>query len=235
MISSIVTDIEGTTSSLSFVKDVLFPYARDRIESFLRERAGDAEVRAQIAAVEAEVGRPLTVEAVAAVLRRWIDEDRKATPLKTLQGLLWEEGYRRGDFTGHVYEDAARRLREWHASGASLYVYSSGSVYAQRLLFEHTEFGDMTPLFADYFDTRIGAKREVESYRAIVARIGAPPERIAFLSDVEAELDAARAAGMATVMLVRDVAPHGDSGHPEARDFDDVDRLLDFVGGDVAP
>jgi enolase-phosphatase E1 len=222
MIQAIVTDIEGTTSSLSFVKDVLFPYARRRLAEFVHEHGADPAVRAQLAAVAETVGRPLADDEAVAVLVGWIDEDRKITPLKALQGMIWETGYRHGDFQGHVYEDAVRRLRDWKAQGIGLYVYSSGSVLAQKLLFGHTAFGDLKPLFSGYFDTAIGGKREAESYRRIADAIGAPPGAIQFLSDVREELDAAAAVGMRVCWLVRDGAAPRDPPYPVARDFDQV-------------
>ncbi len=226
MIEAIVTDIEGTTTSLSFVHDVLFPYARERIEAFVRARAGDPAVAEALRGVAAEEGRELSLDEAIATLVRWIDEDRKVTPLKALQGLLWTDGYREGDYVGHVYDDAVRWLRRWHEDGVRLYVYSSGSVRAQKLLFAHTGAGDLTPLFSGYFDTTTGGKKEAASYRAIAAEIGRPPERIAFLSDVVAELDAAREAGMVTVHLVRDGDLGERAAHPPARDFDGAASLL---------
>lgn len=222
MIRAIVTDIEGTTSSLSFVKDVLFPYARRRIGEYVREHAADPAVRAQLDAVGAEVGRQLTDTEAVAQLVQWIDEDRKITPLKALQGRIWETGYRNGDFQGHVYDDAVHRLRAWQENGIALYVYSSGSVQAQKLLFGHTAHGDLQPLFRGYFDTHIGGKREPESYRRIAAEIGLPPADILFLSDIREELDAARAAGLHTAWLVRDGLLPEHPEHPVARDFDAI-------------
>jgi enolase-phosphatase E1 len=227
MIRAVVTDIEGTTTSVSFVFDVLFPYARARIADYVRRHAGDAEVRAQLAAVAAEAGRPLTDEEAVAQLLGWLDEDRKATPLKALQGMIWEAGFRAGDFTGHVYADAARRLREWHARGLALYVYSSGSVQAQRLLFGHSDAGDLTSLFSGFFDTRTGPKRAAASYRAIVRSTGLAADQVLFLSDVAEELDAAREAGLRTAWLVRGGVPDASARHPQFADFDaiDPDRL----------
>ncbi|MEJ2344880.1 MAG: acireductone synthase [Gammaproteobacteria bacterium] len=223
MIRAILTDIEGTTSSLSFVKEVLFPYARRRMAQFVREHATDPAVREQLDAVRAESGAELDDAGVVAQLLRWIDQDRKATPLKALQGMIWEAGYRDGDFHGHIYDDAARRLRAWHQHGFRLYVFSSGSVQAQQLLFGHSEAGDLTPLFSGYFDTRIGSKREAAAYGAIAAHIGLPPEEILFLSDIVEELDAARTAGMHTVQLVRDGALRPGAAHRQVRSFDDID------------
>lgn len=222
MIRAILTDIEGTTSSLSFVKDVLFPYARAHLAEFVREHAQDPEVVLQLEAVGRETrNAALTQEAAIQQLISWIDEDRKITPLKVLQGMIWEEGYRRGDFQGHVYPDAVRALREWKARGIDLYIYSSGSVQAQKLLFGYTGFGDLTPLFSGYFDTNVGGKLEVGSYRAIAASIGLAPAEILFLSDVCAELDAAAAAGFRTRWLVREGVPDPNAVHPQVSDFDD--------------
>jgi len=222
MIRAIVTDIEGTTSSLSFVKDVLFPYARQHIGTFVREQAAQPAVRAQLAAVNAAVGRTLTDDAAVAQLVRWIDEDQKITPLKALQGMIWEAGYRNGDFQGHVYDDAVRRLREWKDQGLALYVFSSGSVHAQKLLFGYSAFGDLTPLFSGYFDTTIGAKRETGAYRHITESIGIPAGEILFLSDIREELDAAQAAGLHTCWLARDGALPVNPPHPVARDFAEI-------------
>jgi len=223
MIQAIVTDIEGTTSSLSFVKDTLFPYARLHMMAFIREHAGDPAVRAQLDAVSGTVGRPLSDDEAGAQLVQWIDEDRKITPLKALQGLIWEAGYRNGDYQGHVYEDAVHTLREWKDRKIALYVYSSGSVYAQKLLFGHTAYGDLNSLFSGYFDTRIGGKREAESYRRIAGNIGFAPESILFLSDIREELDAATAAGLQVCWLVRDGNLPADTPYPVARDFLDID------------
>lgn len=223
MIRAVVTDIEGTTTSVSFVYDVLFPYARAHLADFVARHGADPGVRAQLDAVGGEAGRPLTDTEAVAQLNAWIDEDRKATPLKALQGMIWQAGYRDGNFTGHVYDDAARKLHDWHSAGVRLFVYSSGSTAAQQLLFRYSDHGDLTPLFEGYFDTHVGAKRDAESYRAIVATIGLPADEILFLSDIVAELDAARVAGMKTCRLVRDADPRTTSGHPEVADFDGVE------------
>lgn len=221
LIRTVVTDIEGTTSSLSFVKNVLFPYARRHLADFIAARRSDPEVERLLNDARREAGDVRDDQALLQHLYEWIDNDRKITPLKSLQGLIWREGYARGDFRGHVYEDAARNLRRWHGQGLRLYVYSSGSVQAQQLLFRYSEDGDLTPLFSGYFDTAIGHKRDIESYRRIAADIGEEARVIAFLSDIKEELDAAAAAGFYTVWLVRDgAAPAG--GHRQARDFDAI-------------
>jgi len=223
MIKAILTDIEGTTSSLSFVHDVLFPYARKHIGEYVRRHADKPKVADKLQAVAKEVGRDLSLDETIAQLEQWIDEDKKATPLKSLQGMIWETGYRHGDFTGHMYEDAVRNLRAWHDKGIHLYVYSSGSVHAQKLLFGHSDFGDLTPLFNGYFDTHIGHKREVSSYEAIASEIGMRAGDILFLSDIREELDAARSAGMQTRWLVRDAALiEPTAAHLQVKDFDAI-------------
>lgn len=219
---AILTDIEGTTSSLAFVKDVLFPYSRDRLPAYVRAHRHEPQVAQLLADTAAAAGKVLDTEGAIAQLVRWIDEDRKITPLKALQGLIWEQGYRARDFHGHIYDDAVARLRAWSAAGLKLYVYSSGSVKAQQLLFGHTEYGDLTPLFAGYFDTTVGGKREADAYKRIAGAIGLPPTEILFLSDIREELDAARAAGMGTYWLVRDGAVPVHPAHPVARDFNDI-------------
>lgn len=229
MAKAILTDIEGTTSSISFVRDVLFPYAAQHLPMFVRANAREPAVADQLRAAAQEAGveagdYPAIIEA----LQRWIAEDRKITPLKALQGMLWEHGYRNRDYQAHVYPDAFEQLRHWHAAGLPLYVYSSGSIQAQKLFFAFSECGDMTPLFRDYFDTTSGPKQESSSYARIAAAIGLPPGEILFLSDIAAELDAARAAGMQTCWLVRpaDTSATPDevahAHHPVARDFNEI-------------
>jgi enolase-phosphatase E1 len=222
----ILTDIEGTTSSISFVKDVLFPYARDHLPPFVRGHADDPQVRYWLSetAREAQMAGA-DDEALIARLLYWIDEDRKATPLKALQGMIWESGYDGRDFVAHVYPDAISNLRRWRAAGHSIYVYSSGSVPAQKLYFSHTEAGDLSSLFSGYFDTTTGPKRDAPSYIAIAQHVGRPPSDFVFLSDVDAELDAAREAGMRTVWLRRDLADPGHApraDHPVVTTFDAI-------------
>ncbi|MCK7595411.1 acireductone synthase [Pseudomarimonas salicorniae] len=200
---AILTDIEGTTSSIAFVKEVLFPYARRVLPQYVASHGREPEVRRWLDQVAAENGGLCSDAMISEVLLGWIDEDRKHTALKALQGLLWEEGYRRGDFKAHVYPDAVARLQLWKSRGHDLSVYSSGSVPAQKLFFGHSEAGDLRPLFSQWFDTEIGGKREADSYRQILGRLERPAEEVVFLSDVVEELDAARDAGLATVLLDR--------------------------------
>lgn len=223
-ISAILTDIEGTTSSIAFVKDVLFPYSRERLPAFLTAHADRPEVRRCLLETAREAGIPDDdVPAITAALLRWIDEDRKATPLKALQGMLWQEGYERGAYRAHLYPEVAAKLREWKARGLKLYVYSSGSAQAQKLFFGYSDAGDLTPLFDGFFDTEIGGKREHGSYERIAQTIDTVPSHVLFLSDIEAELDAARAAGMQTTQLCR---PPGhcrpESRHRCVGDFDAI-------------
>ena len=218
----ILTDVEGTTSAITFVHDVLFPYASGALAEFVRDNQGDSTIAGILEDVRSEAGETgASTERVIEILLGWIAEDRKATPLKTRQGHIWRNGYESGDFTGHVYDDAVARLQHWHEAGIGLYVYSSGSVGAQKLLFGHSDAGDLTRLFHGYFDTNIGHKKEAEAYQRIAGEIGVDAAEILFLSDVAEELDAARDAGMQTVQLVRDDdVIVGD--HPVAGNFDEI-------------
>ena len=204
-IKAILTDIEGTTSAVSFVFDVLFPYAAKHLPDFVRQHAERADVVEQLAAVRADSGETgADVERVIEILLEWIAADRKATPLKALQGMVWEQGYQAGQLKGHVYPDAVEALQRWHAEGYQLFVYSSGSIQAQKLIFGCSEAGDLSPLFSGYFDTTSGPKREAASYQRITQAIGVQASEIVFLSDIVEELDAARQAGMATCGLARE-------------------------------
>jgi enolase-phosphatase E1 len=204
MIRMILTDIEGTTSSIAFVKDVLFPYAAAALPEFLTNYQETPEVTVQLEAVRSLLKEPTaSLETVINQLQIWIAEDQKVTPLKTLQGMIWEQGYRSGMYTGHLYPDAYDRLNQWQEQGLKLYLYSSGSIWAQKLFFGFSDYGDLTPWFTDFFDTTIGPKREAGSYEAILAAIGCHADEILFLSDVAAELDAAKLVGLKTCQLLR--------------------------------
>ncbi|PXX62822.1 acireductone synthase [Pseudomonas sp. LAMO17WK12:I10] len=221
-IKAILTDIEGTTSAVSFVFEVLFPYAVRHLPDFVRKHASQADVAEQLQAVREASGEPAAdVERVIGILLGWIAEDRKSTPLKALQGMVWEQGYRAGQLKGHVYPDAVAALQRWHQAGYRLYVYSSGSIQAQKLIFGCSTAGDLTPLFSDFFDTTSGPKREVQSYQRITQAIGCAPAQILFLSDIVQELDAARSAGLATCGLVREGGVL--AGHANVASFADID------------
>ncbi|MDT8757445.1 acireductone synthase [Sphingomonas psychrotolerans] len=191
---AVLLDIEGTTSSISFVADELFPYARTRLPDFV------ASQREQLAPTLADIPGDDKV----ATLLAWMDEDRKATPLKTLQGMIWAEGYADGSLKGHVYPDTPAALRRWRAAGIAVYIYSSGSIAAQELLFRHSIEGDLTPLIQGYFDTTSGPKREPQSYVRIAAAIGLVPSAILFVSDAQTEVDAARLAGVEALLIARE-------------------------------
>ncbi len=204
---AVLLDIEGTTTSISFVTDVLFPFAANAIPEFLKAHADDEEIndaRVQVLQDATPEERLLTGDAgVIAVVRRQMAGDVKATGLKLLQGLVWRHGYQTGRITGHVYADVPKALAAWHAAGRSAAIYSSGSRLAQQLLFRHSDAGDLTPLLSGYYDTTSGPKRESASYAAIARAWGKAPADITFCSDIPAEADAAHAAGMHAVVLMR--------------------------------
>lgn len=229
-IRAVVTDIEGTTTPLAFVHDVLFPYARERLASWLKEHEKDPDVAAALHEARALGGVPeASLGETVALLHGWMDEDRKAGPLKLLQGLIWRQGYRDGVLKGEVYEDAAARLRAWRERGLRLFVYSSGSEEAQKLIFGYSDKGELASLFEGFFDTRIGAKVDTASYRAIAAAARIAPADMLFLSDHEGEVAAAFEAGMQVVRIDR-ALPAGswsESGSlPVAGSFDAVDARL---------
>lgn len=229
----ILTDIEGTTSSISFVKDVLFPYAAEHLPAFVKENINDEKVQtalqqtAELAAEDGDVINADDTDALIAKLLQWISEDRKATPLKALQGLIWKTGYEHGDYQAHMYPDATEYLKKWHDSGLPLYVYSSGSVKAQELFFGYSQDGNLLPLFKGHFDTLVGGKRDTQSYRNILAElqkthVGLNAEDVLFLSDIKEELDAAKEAGMQTVWLVREDDIPANAEHKVVKSFAEI-------------
>jgi enolase-phosphatase E1 len=222
MVRYVLMDIEGTLISVAFVREILFPFAKHRLAPFLHERQQDPKVLQWIVVcqniIEHETGTRPTYEELPILLTTWIDQDRKLAGLKGLQGMIWEEGYRQGAFTPELYGDVLPALTIWRARGIRLGIYSSGSEQAQRLLFAHTNIGDVTSLFEHYFDTSIGEKTSASSYCTISEQIGLPPDHILFLSDAEAELDAAALAGFRTAHVVR---PGTNAGtrHPTYSDL----------------
>ena len=235
MIRVVLTEIEGTTSSISFVHEVLFPYAAEHRAEFVREGHRGTldstlesirEISKQLDAVAEVSGVERDdIEGLIDVLLTWIREDRKETSLKVLQGMLWQPGYQENASKGHVYADAADYPQRWHDRGLRLFVYSSGSVKAQNLIFGFSEAGDLTPFFSGYFDTRVGGKAAPEAYLTILDELGAEACTVLFLSDVKAELEAAESARMRTVWLVRD-GGRPDTNRPVAVDFAEVDALI---------
>ncbi len=207
MIRFILMDIEGTTTSISFVHEVLFPYASKNLEGFVRSNASEIEVRNELEAVKKTVleeeGLKISDEEAIQKMLFWIKEDRKHTALKSLQGQLWKAGYESGEYQGHIYDDVLPVLKKWEKAGIKMGIYSSGSVAAQKLLFGYSDKGDLTPYLSAYFDTKIGHKREHTSYQNIQQSLDIPANEILFLSDVEEELDAAQIAGFQTIQLVR--------------------------------
>ena len=203
----ILTDIEGTTTSVSFVYDVLFPYFRENMQK-VRTMLHLDEVKAIFRetirlAQETENKIIASEEEVIETLIRWSKEDKKITPLKDLQGILWNEAYETGIIKGHVYDDVAPALKAWKDAGLQLGVFSSGSIAAQKLIFGYSVSGDLTPYFSAYFDTTTGGKREVETYIKISRELKIQPSEILFLSDIIEELEAAQQAGLQTIQLVR--------------------------------
>ena len=233
----VLLDIEGTLSPLPFVRDVLFPYARREVAGFLRERLSKGrldDVVRQMArddgAASAEAwcphpwDRTEAADWIAGRAVEWMDADRKWTGLKELQGLIWERGFQDGSLRAPVFPDVVAGLRRFRAAGLSTRIYSSGSIAAQKLLFGHTDAGDLCPLFDAHYDTTSGTKRAAESYRRIARDCGVEPGAILFLSDVGAELDAAAEAGLAVGWMVRpDNAPETGVRHPRATSLDQVE------------
>jgi enolase-phosphatase E1 len=225
MIRCVLMDIEGTIISVAFVRKVLFPYAKHRLAAFLREQQDVPALRQWAEAcqdtVAQENGRRPSHEELPDILSRWIEEDRKHPGLKAIQGMIWHEGYRAGAFTPGLYEDVVPVLNRWRRNGLRLALYSSGSEQAQRLLAEHTTDGDLTGLFSNFFDTSIGAKTESASYRRIGQILTLSSKDILFLSDIEAELDAAAEAGFNTTQIVR-AGTNAGTAHPVCSNFGDM-------------
>ena len=236
---AILLDIEGTTTPIAFVTEVLFPYARTHVREHLEHRASRPAYAEIITALRAEHRLeqqsadppPAWDDAAGSWLDapvryvEWLmDRDRKSTPLKSLQGRIWEEGYRRGEIIGEVFEDVPRALAAWQRQGVPVSIFSSGSVLAQQLLFRHSSAGDLSGFISGHFDTTVGPKVAADSYRRIAAAAGTPPGSILFVSDVTRELDAARAAGLQACLAVRpgNSPPPPGHGYRESRSFDDL-------------
>ena len=218
-------DIEGTVGSIAFVRDVLFPYARERMAGYVDAHQHEPAVRALLddAAREAGVSKD-DVPAIVAALNDWADRDIKVTPLKQLQGNIWVAGYaEENGIRGHLFADAIDALHRFHDAGIKLYIYSSGSVPAQKLLFGNSVAGNLIPLFAGFYDTTIGGKREAASYTHIVSDIGCAPGDTIFFSDNVEELNAAREAGVQTVQLARpEDGTVATTAHPSVASFDEI-------------
>jgi enolase-phosphatase E1 len=238
-ISALLLDIEGTTTPVDFVYKTLFLFARDHVGEYLEQHGASAEVQADLEALRSECSADraqglnppewsdqsasFLLEPAIAYIQWLIDRDRKSTPLKSLQGRIWKAGYESGELRGEVYPDVPRAFERWQAQGITIAIFSSGSALAQKLLFAKTVRGDLTPFIKAYFDTTAGPKKEPESYRSIVKALAVEPARVLFVSDVIAELEAARAAGLETLLCVRpgSAAPP-ESQHPAIRSFDEI-------------
>ena len=239
-IEAILLDIEGTTTPIAFVVDVLFPYARTHLRRHLEELAASpvhASLLDQLRTERAgdqRAGEPVPawvdtppaarLESAASYAEWLMDRDRKSTPLKILQGTLWEEGYRRGELVGAVFADVPPALARWHAAGVQVGIFSSGSVLAQQLLFRHSSAGDLTPFLRWFFDTTTGKKADRDSYQRIASAMNVRPESIVFVSDVVVELDAARDAGLSTRLSIRpgNAPPPLLHDHPAIQTFGEI-------------
>lgn len=228
-IQFVLTDIEGTTTSISFVVDVLFPYFKQHFQSFVDEYFSEKFIKDNFELVKKTIKEEENIELndlqVIEKLLYWVDIDRKHFALKNLQGFVWKLGYEKGDLKGHIYPDVVGNLIKWYQNKITLGIYSSGSVTAQKLLFGSSIEGDLTHFFSYYFDTQIGGKREITAYENILKeiqnKIPISPDNILFLSDIEQELDAAKANGFQTLQLVRGETMPSQK-HQIVRSFDEI-------------
>jgi enolase-phosphatase E1 len=231
---AILLDIEGTTTPIDFVHKTLFPYAKEKIGAFVAENFD--EIQTEISQLKTEYKKDFSEqiygrdfkedepETVSEYLKFLIEIDRKSTPLKSIQGKIWENGYGLGELRSVVFEDVPRAFERWKSKDKQIAVYSSGSVLAQKLIFKYSNFGDLTGFISDYFDTNVGHKRQTESYVKIAQKLNHPPKRIAFVSDVIAELDAAKTAGYETFLSVREgnAKVENQTKHCVIHSFDEI-------------
>lgn len=236
MIQTILLDIEGTTTPIDFVHKTLFPYAKSKIGNYVSHHF--AEIQTEIAQLKTEYKKDFSdqiygrdfredsPETVTNYLQFLIDVDRKSTPLKSLQGKIWQEDYESGELESAMFEDVPNAFKRWKDAGKTIAIFSSGSVLAQKLIFKYSNYGDLTEYISDYFDTNVGGKREAESYRQIASATSFPQvENFLFISDVVAELDAARQAGMQTALSVRPGNPaiEEETAHRIIQSFDEIE------------
>jgi enolase-phosphatase E1 len=232
MITHVIIDIEGTTSSTWFVQKKLYPYSRERFDNYLAQHRDRPDVQAIVEMVRELASEPdANDERVIWWLNHWLDGDKKMTPLKAFQGWIWDEGFAKGELTSHFFDDVIPAMRRWKAAGLDLSIFSSGSVNAQRAWFGHSPEGDILSLFSNHFDTEnTGHKRVPESYHIMTERLGVPAAQIVFLSDLKAELDAAREAGWNTVGVRREGDEYWEAGvsdHLAITSFDQLDLTGD--------
>jgi enolase-phosphatase E1 len=239
-ITGILLDIEGTTTPIDFVYKVLFPYARTHMKAFLGEHLSDEEIRACLASLREEHAadeqqgfdppplqdqpKEVQLDSIVSYIHWLMDRDRKSTPLKSIQGRVWQHGYRIGELRSQVFGDVPAAFERWHKHNRQIRIFSSGSVLAQKLLFANTEAGDLTKFIGGYFDTKIGAKGDAESYKRISNAFGLAASQIVFISDVTEELDGARSANMQTRLCLRpgNRPQPLESKHATIRSFDEL-------------
>jgi enolase-phosphatase E1 len=239
-IRAILLDIEGTTTPIAFVHEILFAYARSQVRNFLADQPGSAELAADLSRLRDEHAidtkqnlhppalvagpRDAEIDSIVAYVNWLIDRDRKSTGLKSLQGKIWKQGYLHGTLKAELFADVAPALERWRRAGLKISIFSSGSALAQKLLFAHTEVGDLTGFISNYFDTTVGSKTDVESYRQIATALGLTASEVLFISDVVVELDAASAAGMQAILCERPGnQPQGSpAGYQIIQSFDEI-------------
>ncbi len=212
----VLMDVEGTTSDIAFVKNVLFPYSAREMRNFVSSNKNNSEIRACLK----ETGRGSDDEAIDQLLT-WIHEDVKHPTLKNIQGRIWEKGFKTKVYKAHLYDDVVGAWETWKSAGLRLGIYSSGSVNAQHLFFEYNEKGNLLSYLENFFDLDVGSKREVNSYRTIAKKLNLAASEIVFLSDIVEELDAAREAGLKTIHVVRPGTPAQDR-HPQVQTFNEI-------------
>ncbi len=231
-VRAVLLDIEGTTTPISFVFDVLFPYAARNVGRYLAEHYSDPKLQPVLkelrekrdADPSIDTSAPNEIESLAAYARYLMSQDSKFSALKALQGEIWQQGYADGDLKGQVFDDVPAALRRWREQGNRIFIYSSGSVLAQKLIFGHSNHGDLTPLLAGYFDTAVGAKADSNSYRKIVSEIGVDASQVLFISDAVRELDAAHAAGLNVALSIRPGNPAAPTNeYHSIRSFDEIE------------
>jgi enolase-phosphatase E1 len=228
---AILLDIEGTTTPIDFVHKTLFPYAKENIGTYVSENFADIQPEIEALKIEhsndsqyRESFDETSPQSVINYLKFLIDVDRKSTPLKSLQGKIWQRGYEKGELQGEVFADVPTAFARWQKDAKKIAIYSSGSVLAQKLIFGNSTAGDLTKFISAYFDTTTGAKRDSESYKKIAEDLKIPPADILFISDIPAELDAARAAGFSTALSLREgnAELEDEPTHRVIQTFDEV-------------
>ena len=227
---AILLDIEGTTTPIDFVHKTLFPFARERVSKFVETHFASLHDEINLLVDESTRDATYTVPvdptepgSISAYLEHLIDVDRKSTALKSVQGMIWKDGYESGELTSQIFDDVPRALERWREDGKRIAIFSSGSVLAQRLLFRHTDHGDLTEFIDAYFDTKIGSKRETTSYSMIASELGLEPGEILFISDIVAELDAASDAGMQVALSVREGNESVEADYGSVESLDEID------------